>query len=222
MPIGGVHCPAVRRLRHILISTTTVLSTLLCIATTALWLRSYWGTDCLSRRTPVASSPYAVSHYEHQIAWTHGEIRFSSGEQSYYLHSPLSDSAAPVTASAYWSWSRLGVGHWGWESPPAHSLRDRLGFQSYHSGLSTSFSDSHHDVDTMPAWLPVALFAIPPALFVRRRIRARRRAQTGHCRRCGYDLRATPDRCPECGTLTAATAGRRAPAAAPHRTPPEA
>jgi hypothetical protein len=46
--------------------------------------------------------------------------------------------------------------------------------------------------------LPTALLTI---IFVRRLRETRRLAQMGHCQNCGYDLRATPDKCPECGTI---------------------
>ena len=52
----------------------------------------------------------------------------------------------------------------------------------------------------VPLWPGVALFGLAPAMFLGRRVRARRRARRGHCSRCGYDLRATKARCPECGT----------------------
>ena len=50
-----------------------------------------------------------------------------------------------------------------------------------------------------PAWALALLLAAPPALIVRRWLKRRRDARRGLCLRCGYDLRATPGRCPECG-----------------------
>ena len=41
--------------------------------------------------------------------------------------------------------------------------------------------------------------AVLPALVAVRKLRSRRRGRQGRCAKCGYDLRATPERCPECG-----------------------
>jgi hypothetical protein len=46
------------------------------------------------------------------------------------------------------------------------------------------------------------LLSVIAALVLRARLLSRRSRmlQAGCCKHCGYDLRATPDRCPECGT----------------------
>jgi hypothetical protein len=52
-----------------------------------------------------------------------------------------------------------------------------------------------------PLWSLLLLTAIPPAWWLDLKRRRARRVRIGCCANCGYDLRATPDRCPECGTV---------------------
>ena len=52
---------------------------------------------------------------------------------------------------------------------------------------------------TFPLSLPALFFALLPAVYLRRRHRIVRRRAGGLCPTCGYDLRASSGRCPECG-----------------------
>lgn len=59
-------------------------------------------------------------------------------------------------------------------------------------------------VAILPYWALLAAISIPallPALMILQFLRRRQRIREGCCLNCGYDLRATPDCCPECGTV---------------------
>jgi hypothetical protein len=52
----------------------------------------------------------------------------------------------------------------------------------------------------LPFWALFVFFVTTAAIPVIRPLRRRMRLRRGLCGKCGYDLRANPDRCPECGT----------------------
>ena len=66
---------------------------------------------------------------------------------------------------------------------------------------------------TIPVW-PFTLLTLIPALrFAKIKYHeriTRRRIRRGGCTVCGYDLRATPGRCPECGTVPDTVGGVQA------------
>ena len=195
-----------RRLARILLTAVTVLSLLLCVAALALWVRSYWRGDRVDavilgseyRQTPGwmisvisgrggfgGSVSHVTRYYADDDSWPKGLANWTSRR---FRHT----SVIPV----YPKWA------------PGQSQWRRWGFQWTRHTLTAPDSWAIQRSIVAPYWVVALATLVLPAFRLRRRLllrRASRRARSGLCPACGYDLRATPDRCPECGTIPAKT-----------------
>ena len=93
-----------------------------------------------------------------------------------------------------------------WERKGCHFLGFQISkaFASHRNG-KTAVCVGDQWLIEIPLWMILAVSGGLPAFqligTIKKRMTQRRR--TDLCRICGYDLRATPDRCPECGTAVA-------------------
>jgi hypothetical protein len=166
-------------MRRKLLNFAAAVSLVLCVVTVAWWVRSYRLSDTIGRvgeaRVVVANSVAGTLLVTVGGADPENE---EPGPRPYYVwhQSPVGTSTGGIMSKGKLVrfGARMRSSGFGWVVVPYWLLA----------------------LATVPgAWLAVAR--------MRKTILARVRRSYGHCPACGYDVRATPDRCPECGTAAA-------------------
>ena len=165
---------------HRLLNLATTVSLLLFGAVLVLWVRSYRGCDALVRPAGAGQRLCVTSEFGLLVFEREGPVRGTVLDGWQYFPSPLPR-------------------RWPVASGPVPRV------PAAYSGLVTHFvrlpPSTVHGV-AVPHWVAMTAFSVLPSQLLRRR-RSRgvstRRAKAGLCTRCGYDLRASPLRCPECG-----------------------
>lgn len=182
----------------------SVLSLLLFLLTAVLWVRSYAHYDVALRAVEIpetVATTFAASSGEGVIefATTH----YNSMDEAIRLHGSHA--------------------HWLLQSDPIVSVRGALqsqfvGKAGWHTTTIGYGYEGGGGVQErrlcVPHWGFAGLALILPVCWTTPRLRSRRRVRRGQCRTCGYDLRASKGRCPECGAAyKAASPAGASPAA---------
>ena len=181
-----------------LFTILSALSLLLFVAVVVLWVRSHWVHDrvFVLRESGTWDTWSGLGHL--QIAKVYD--------------TPAATGTAWLTASTttpvqgdFGAWKIV----WGfgptefWPIPTAGLQRGS--HQRFTRRLPRHPLIQEHDrpfrysAVVLPYWVLGAMLVTAPLTWATLRI-SRRRRKRSLCPACGHDLRATPDRCPECGT----------------------
>jgi hypothetical protein len=148
-----------RVFRRRLFTIASAISLVLCLATIALWARSYQFIDMWYGPSiaSIGTGHGSVSIILQRGSFDHGWIHASSP----------ADASIARPARFRYEW-------------PPYAATPTVALQA-------------------PLWFPCSLLAIGPTFWLIAYRRRAKRARLGLCLNCGYDLRASPERCPECG-----------------------
>jgi hypothetical protein len=181
------------------------ISLVLCVATLVMLARSFWCSDNFTwaKKTyqtlndgtddiPRSVLAIDVSNEVGRVTVVYHASRIDRGPVMDYIDAyqdgltywkdqpiPYSPHPRPIPGMPVGQWAHWEFGHLAYTSftdPGARSIYWSVPWQYF-----------------------TALTALSPAAFIINFVKRRNAMREGRCARCGYDLRATPDRCPECG-----------------------
>ena len=183
-----------RELARLLFTLAAAVSLLLCVAAAALWVTSYDRPRNIVYVWTKSGPPVE----RRSIAWfsADGVTRLEVGTM-------IAETEAAAQGSLISATGFLPATPWRGPDTPRLFPRFKLEHSSVRfpgAGLLVRRRDIR-----APYWFCTAACAVLPLTWVVRRNHWRRakRRRAGLCPACGYDLRATPGRCPECGAAAA-------------------
>jgi hypothetical protein len=166
------------------------LPALLFVATVAVWTASYryfegidWNRpSCLVGLRCSSGLLWLDCERADPALWSDGESDFMGVHLIFHLPAREEYTNPPIVKSNK-TWGNFRFG----------SFRFLVSEHRHESWSKTDY------LAAAPAWVLSVLSILPLAWYLRG---WKRTAKCGCCSVCGYDLRATRNRCPECGTAT--------------------
>jgi hypothetical protein len=205
-----------RSFKHALSRTLPALWLLAGVAAAVLWVRSYRALDQLYGN--LWCTGFDANSFNGQCQFrltTRYQLRHGTLEPPGMYTSPQAfdflerdDTPPGSNFIVRQRWPLRDTGFWRADPDvfPRPELRRWLGFARDGPGRYMWVR-----LLIVPYWLVILVLALPLPVFAVRWVCRRRRSRAGLCASCGYDLRASPGRCPECG----AEPRPRAPATQP-------
>ena len=185
-----------------LLTLLSAVSLVLWVATCVLWVRSYWVADDVERVDKSRAdrqSGFVVRSFDGLLILLWGTNHRRPDRPAWRAEAEREmDENHPYGGS-------------GWQATSTHSsmlpsagavltaLR-RFEYESYDRPAPADDQDDVRHTGghaCVPYWVLAASFALGPSVAGARYWLTRRLRTPGSCRSCGYDLRATPGRCPE-------------------------
>jgi hypothetical protein len=203
---------ALRVFRH-LFTLCSAVSGVLLVVVLAIWVCSYFRVDDFYYQPRIDNALHL-----YRVTWVRGRLSmgmFAAERRAIsrlYWHSFVpspAGAAAPDPDETHFLGVRLlRRTEYVWHPPASVEIElwDRPSSARRTASLETSgptYTKVREMGISLPCWQAAVLSACLPAnslLRRRRRQIGKLRLERGQCVRCGYDLRASPDRCSECGT----------------------